>query len=452
MWGVATAAHQIEGAWLEDGKGLNIWDVYSHTPGKITNADTSEVACDHYHRFEEDIQIMADLGVKAYRFSIAWSRIIPDGKGTVNPAGIAFYNRLIDGLLAAGITPFVTLYHWDLPVTLQLENDGWLSYETAEAFERYATACFEAFGDRVKNWMTFNENWCTAVLGYGTGVFAPGRVSNDEPYLAAHHLILAHGLAVKKFRAGGYAGEIGIANNCDWREPLTDSQADKDAAQESLEFFFAWLTDPVVFGDYPKLMRERLGDRLPTFTTEESAMLRGSVDFIGLNHYTTHFASREPAPGSTVDPENGNGGMMADQHVHLSCDPEWAMTSMGWYVVPWGFRKMLNWVHQRYEGLPIYVTENGCSVDGNDKATALADAERVHFVQVYTDAMKAAVNEDGVDVRGYFCWSLLDNFEWCRGYDMRFGLVYCDFETLERTPKDSFYTYREIISGTNAEA
>ncbi|CAA6692313.1 MULTISPECIES: GH1 family beta-glucosidase [unclassified Lentimonas] len=448
IWGVATAAHQVEGAWLEDGKGLNIWDAYSHTPGKITNGDHSEVACDHYHRYEEDIDLIANLGTNGYRFSISWSRIIPDGKGAVNQAGIDFYNRLIDGLIAKGITPFITLYHWDLPLTLQLENDGWLSYETAEAFERYAETCYKAFGDRVTNWMTFNENWCTAVLGYGDGLFAPGRVSNTEPYIVGHNLLLAHGLAVKKFRDGGYPGQIGIANNCDFREPLTDKPEDIAAAQESLEFFYGWLTDPVVFGEYPQIMRDRLGDRLPTFTPEQSELLKGSADFLGLNHYTTHYASREPAADNPVESEDGNGGMSGDQQVCLSSDSSWHVNSMGWFVVPWGFRKMLNWVHDRYNGLPIYVTENGSAVAADTVEEAVDDQERADFIKGYTDAMKLAVEEDGVDVRGYFCWTLMDNFEWCRGYDMRFGLIYCDFETLERTPKTSYYAYRDIIKAS----
>lgn len=451
-WGVATAAHQIEGAWLADGKGLNIWDAYCHTPGKIDNGDTSEVACDHYHRVEEDVALMVELGVTSYRFSIAWTRIIPDGKDAINPAGIAFYDRLIDALVAAGITPFVTLYHWDLPLTLQLENDGWLSRRTAEAFQYYAETCFDAFGDRVKHWITFNESWCTAVLGYGTGIFAPGRVSPDEPYLAAHNLMIAHGLAVRSFRSGGYSGVIGIANNCDWREPRTDSAEDQAAAQESLEFFFGWFTHPVIFGEYPAIMRERLGERLPVFSPEDQALIKGSVDFLGLNHYTTHYASREPAETENIGPAAGNGGLFADQRVYLSYDPAWAKTSMGWYVVPWGLRKLLNWIQQTYGDLPIYITENGCSVAADTREEAVADDFRVNFLREYTDAMWQAREEDQVPVQGYFCWSLLDNFEWCRGYAMRFGITHCDFETLERTPKASFHAYHEIISAHHPES
>tara|TARA_R100000027_G_scaffold2734_9_gene2740 strand:+ start:45409 stop:46782 length:1374 start_codon:yes stop_codon:yes gene_type:complete len=449
-WGTATASYQIEGAWLKDGKGLSIWDAFSHTPGKIHKGDTGDTACDHYHLYEKDVEMMAELGITSYRFSIAWSRIIPDGKGEINPEGIAFYNRLIDCLLAKGITPFVTLYHWDLPLTLQLENDGWLSEQTSEHFRRYAKTCFDAFGDRVQHWITFNENWCTAVLGYGTGNFAPGRKSNDEPYIAAHNLLLAHGMAVQEFREGGYPGQIGISNNCDWREPLTDSKEDRNAAQESIEFFFAWLTDPVIFGDYPAIMRERLGDRLPTFTQSQKALLKGSTDFIGLNHYTTHYASRTPSEESSVDAKDGNGGMSDDQQVSLSSDPDWQRTSMGWYVVPWGFRKMLNWIHDRYANYPIYVTENGCSVEADSREAAVDDEFRANFLRGYTDALKQARDVDGVPVRGYFCWSLMDNFEWTRGYDMRFGIVYVDFESMERTPKASYHAYREIVAADRA--
>ena len=450
LWGVATAAHQVEGAWQEDGKGWNIWDAFSHTPGKITNGDTADVACDQYHRFEEDIALMVEMGVDSYRFSIAWSRVIPDGKGAVNPLGIAYYNRLIDTLLANGIQPFVTLYHWDLPLTLQLEDDGWLSYKTAEAFARYAGVCFDAFGDRVKKWITFNESWCTSVLGYGTGCFAPGRVSSDEAYIAAHNLMLAHGLGVHEFRERNLEGIIGISNNCDWREPLTGSEEDRAAAQESLEFFYGWLTDPVVFGDYPALMRERLGDRLPCFTEDQKIMLKGSADFLGLNHYTTAYASREKPSKNVLSASEGNGGIDSDQNVFLSSDSDWAVTSMGWFVVPWGFRKMLNWIDQRYADYPIYVTENGCSLAVEGGSDPVADDFRADFIRSYTDAMLEAVQEDEVDVRGYSCWSLLDNFEWARGYQMRFGLVYCDFETLERTPKNSFYAYKEIIQSSSA--
>lgn len=446
VWGVATASYQVEGGWQEGGKGLSIWDAFAHTPGRIMNGDTGDVACDQYHRFEEDVRLMRALGVGAYRFSTAWARIVPDGKGKANPEGIAFYNRLIDCLLAHGIQPWVTLYHWDLPLALQMEHDGWLSRQTPEAFARYARICFDAFGDRVRHWITFNEPWCTAVLGNGIGCFAPGRQSPDEPYVVAHRQLLAHGLAVKAFRDGRYPGAIGIANNCDWREPLTDAEEDRRAAQTSLEFFYGWFTDPVVLGDYPAVMRERLGSRLPAFSREERDLLKGSVDFLGLNHYTTQFVSRRRPEKNLMEGVSGNGGMADDVGVHLSFDPAWETTSMGWHIVPWGFRKMLGWIARRYPGLPIYVTENGCAVNEPDAATAERDDLRCLYLRRYTDAMLQARRKDGVDVRGYFYWSFIDNFEWARGYSQRFGLVRCEFDTLRRIPKASFRRYREIIN------
>ena len=446
VWGAATAAYQVEGAWQEGGKGLSIWDAYAHTPGKILNGDNGDIACDQYHRFEEDVELMRGMGITAYRFSISWSRIVPDGLGAVNQSGIDYYKRLINCLLSNGIAPWVTLYHWDLPLALQMEKDGWLSKETAEAFARYAKICFAAFGDRVKNWITLNEPWCSSVLGHGLAVFAPGRKSPDEPYLAAHNLLLAHAMAVKEFRAGKFDGAIGITNNCDWREPLTNSQGDRDAAQRSLEFFYGWFTDPVVFGDYPDVMRKRLGDRLPRFTDAERDLLKGSSDFLGLNHYSTSLASSEAPPSSgKADSIAGNGGMSDDQCVYLSDDPAWGKTDLQWNVVPWGFRKMLNWVCDRYPGIPVYVTENGCAVNEPDAETALNDEFRCRFLEGYIGAMKQAILEDGRNVKGYFCWSLMDNFEWAFGYSKRFGLIRCDYKTLERMPKKSYYHYRDII-------
>ncbi|MEM9930184.1 MAG: family 1 glycosylhydrolase, partial [Bacteroidota bacterium] len=257
VWGSATSSYQIEGAWQADGKGPHIWDVFSHTPGKTARGDHGDVACDHYHRYKEDIALMAKLGLKAYRFSIAWTRIQPDGMGEPNPAGIAFYNDLINELLAHGIEPWVTLHHWDMPAALQMEHDGWLGKKTTDYFARFARICFTAFGDRVKNWITLNEGWVMAILGYHDGVFAPGRTSDSEPYLAAHHLILAHAKAARVYHQEfqpTQGGKIGMTNNCDWRQPKTDSPEDRAAAQRSLEFYLAWFTDPIYLGDYPQIM------------------------------------------------------------------------------------------------------------------------------------------------------------------------------------------------------
>lgn len=445
VWGAATAAYQIEGGTLEGGRGYSIWDAFCRIPGRVHAMANGDVACDSYHRVEEDVRMLKLLGVNAYRFSIAWPRIQPGGRGAPNPEGIAYYNKLIDLLLANGITPFVTLYHWDLPLDLQMAHDGWLNREIVDDFTAYATLCFDAFGDRVKHWITLNEPWCCAVLGHGLGVFPPGRTDPDEPYLAAHHMLLAHAGAVRAFRERGSDGVIGITNNCDWREPLTQKPEDREAAERAVEFFYAWFADPVVFGEYPEVMRKRLGARLPEFTEEQKTLMKGSADFLGLNHYSTLYASAEkPEVDAGIGP-NGNGGMSDDQEVFLSADPAWERTDMQWNILPWGFRKLLNWIADRYPGYPIYVTENGCACREPDAVSALDDDQRCRFLKSYTDAMFEAVRTDGVDVRGYFCWSLMDNFEWAQGYTKRLGLIRCSPDNLERVPKRSFFTYREII-------
>ncbi len=453
LWGSATSAYQIEGAWQADGKGLHIWDVFSHTPGRTARGDNGDRACDHYNRYPEDIALMAKMGLKAYRFSIAWTRIQPDGKGEPNPAGIAFYNKLIDELLANGIEPWITLHHWDLPVALQLEDDGWLSKRTTDYFAAYARICFEHFGDRVKNWITLNESWVIATLGFHEGIFAPGRKSDSEPYLVAHHLILAHAKAVKVYREEfqpAQGGQIGMTNNCDWREPETNSPADRAAAQRSIEFFLAWFADPIYFGDYPAVMRERVGDRLPVFSPQEKLLIRGSSDFFGLNHYNTMYAS-DVEPGKKV--ENyvyANAGVFKDQHVALTADPTWELTDMQWPVVPWGLGKLLLWISKRYENPPIYITENGCATPDIVSEGKVDDPRRISFLNGYLGAVHDAIS-DGADVRGYFVWSLMDNFEWASGYDKRFGMIHINFETMERVPKSSATWYTEVIKNNGLE-
>ena len=447
LFGSATSAYQIEGAWLAPGKGLNTWDVFSHTPGRIARNENGDVACDHFHRYPEDVALMKEMGLKAYRFSLNWARIQPDGKGEVSPEGIAFYNDLIDTLLENGIEPWITLHHWDLPAALQAEDDGWLNPATADHFAEYARICFKHFGDRVTHWITMNESWVMAILGYYDGVFAPGRKSKDEPYVVAHHLILGHAKAVKVYREefrDTQRGMIGMTNNCDWREPLTDDPADQDAAERSLEFLLAWFTDPLYFGDYPASMRQRLGDRLPRFTEEERAYVKGSSDFFGLNHYQTMYASDVP-PGETADNYvYANGGIFEDQQVALTADPNWQLTDMQWPIVPWGFRKLLLWISERYGNPPIYITENGCATPDEVRDGEVHDPMRIGYLRGYLGAVSEAI-EQGADVRGYFVWSLLDNFEWASGYDKRFGMVRVDFDTLERTPKSSAKWYAGVI-------
>ena len=447
LWGTATSAYQIEGAWRTDGRGPSIWDAFAHTPGKTRNGDHGDVACDHYHSFKSDIALMKEMGVGCYRFSLSWSRLLPAGRGAVNEAGVDFYNRLIDCLLEAGIQPWVTLFHWDLPLALQMEMDGLLNPDIADVFADYAELCFERFGDRVKNWITLNEPWCSAYLGHGNGYFPPGRTSDDEPYIVAHHLIRAHAYVVDRYRRrfqSSQGGQIGIANNCDWREPLTDSPEDHAAAQRALEFFLGWFADPIYLGDYPASMRERVGDRLPPFTEADRKLIHGSSDFFGLNHYTTNYAAVARDAGAVATEFTGNGGLSQDQQVQLSDDPAWEKTDMGWSVVPWGLEKLLKWVDARYHHPAIYITENGSAwPDEDDRSVALHDTRRVDFLDGYIRACHEAIAA-GVDLRGYMCWSFMDNFEWARGYSMRFGLHWVDFETGERVPKNSARWYAEV--------
>ena len=446
-WGTATASYQIEGAWQEGGKGLSIWDAFTHTPGKIADGNTGDVACDHYHRYREDVALMSRMGLKAYRMSIAWARIQPTGRGKPNPEGIRFYSDLIDSLLEHDIVPWVTLYHWDLPLALQLELDGWLNPEMAEHFRAYAEICFQHFGDRVKNWITFNEAWVVSILGYGQGIFAPGRISNAEPYLAAHNLLRAHGMAVATYRERFQAdqkGMIGITNNCDWREPLTDSKKDREAAQRALEFYLGWFVDPIYRGDYPEVVRERVADRLPTFTPEDRGRIHGSNDFFGLNTYTTMYASHaEPGKLLRITPY-GNGGISEDQDVNLSTDESWEKTEMGWAIVPWGTRTLLHWIDKRYGGPDIVSTENGCALDDRVVDGRVEDPKRIDFLEGYITECHAAIQE-GVRLKGYFLWTFLDNFEWASGFTRRFGLHYTDFATGERIPKASARWYSGVV-------
>ncbi len=446
IWGSATSAYQIEGAWNEDGKGPSIWDVFCLIPGKVHEGDTGAIACNHYHRIAEDVALMKAMGLKAYRFSIAWARILPAGRGAVNQQGIAFYNKLINELLANGIQPWVTLYHWDLPAALEFEIDGWLGKDIADVFTEYAEVCFAHFGDRVKNWITINEAWVVAILGYGHGVFAPGKKSTDLPYVAGHNLLLAHAKAVALYRTKFQPlqlGTIGITNNCDWREPFTNSEVDKAAAQRALEFFLAWFADPVYTGDYPAVMKERLGDRLPTFTDAEKKLLKGSSDFFGLNHYTTMYAvdaTNNKEQGSVY----GNGGLSADQDVNLSISPDWKLTDMQWAIVPWGCKKLLQWIAERYNNPPIFITENGCAFDDKLVDGKVDDIERVAFFKGYITAIGEAI-DTGVNVQGYFIWSLMDNFEWASGYAKKFGIHYVEKDSLNRIPKASAIWYKGVI-------
>ncbi len=445
IWGIATSAYQIEGAWNEEGRGMSIWDEFSRVPGKTRGA-TGDFAGDHYHRWREDIQLMKELGVTAYRFSISWPRIFPEGTGAANPDGVRFYDELINALLDAGIEPWVTLYHWDLPLALQKEHGGWMSAATVDAFAAYSDFCFSQYGDRVKNWITLNEPWCSSVLGHGFGTHAPGRRSETEPWQVGHNLLLAHAKAVRIYRekyAKRQGGQVGLVNNCDWRVPAADCEADRAAAELALEFMLAWFADPVYFGDYPESLKSRLGGKLPEFSAEEKEMLKGSSDFFGLNHYSTYFARAVEKAGSGA--MIGNAGVFGTDEVELLPLADVPVSGgMNWSIVPWGMNKLLHWIDQRYAHPPVYITENGVAGIEPDAERAVNDTQRCAFFKDYV-ASGLKARDEGVDLRGYFAWCLLDTFEWAWGFEVQFGLIRSDMQTGERTPKNSFYTYRDIM-------
>ncbi|XP_024540820.1 beta-glucosidase 4 isoform X1 [Selaginella moellendorffii] len=462
VFGTATASYQVEGAFDEGGRGLSIWDTFCKTPGRILDASNGDLAVDQYHRYKEDVDNMAEMGVDAYRFSVAWARIYPDGleKG-VNKEGVTYYNKLIDYLLEKGIKPYVTLYHWDLPQKLHDSFGGWTSQEIVKHFAAYAETCFAAFGDRVKHWITFNEPLQFSVLGYGLGIHAPGRCSDrryckagdsaTEPYLAGHNVILSHAAAVKIYREKFKAlqgGVVGITVDAEWAEPMTDSVDDKVASQRRLEFQLGWFLDPFFFGDYPATMREYVGDRLPKFTPEEQKSVRGSVEFVGINHYSSRFVT----PALYAKPSDN---YHQDQRILTSAVRNGAVigdkAASPWlYIVPWGLHRVLKWVSERYNRPPIYVTENGMDEENNSTLTLdeqLDDLKRIHFYQDYLTAVLQATRE-GMDIRGYFAWSLVDNFEWAMGYTKRFGLYYVDYETLKRYPKRSARWFKRFLSNS----
>lgn len=426
LWGAATASYQIEGAWDEDGKGPNIWDEFTHQPGKIDDKSTGDIACNHYHNYKEDVKLMAACGLKAYRFSISWSRIFPEGTGQVNQKGIDFYNNLIDELLKYNIIPFITLYHWDLPYSHYLKG-GWLNKESAAWFEEYAKVIAENFGDRVKNFITFNEPSVFMGCGYWEGSHAPGLKLGEKDLLyIGHNIHLAHGKAVRIMRSIIPDAKIGITLATQPRIPLKDS--DKEDAYKAYfngglgGFFWStdyWL-DPIIFGKYSQKLLDEAKDKFPPFTNEEMALINEKIDFIGLNIYEACYH------GEYIRPF-GN-----------------AHTELNWDIYPqaleWGVK--LN--YERYK-LPIYITENGMSAhDWVSLDGKVHDPNRIDFLHRYLSGLKKAAAE-GCDVRGYFQWSLMDNFEWARGYNPRFGIIYVDYQSQKRIMKDSAYWYKNVI-------
>ncbi|MGH3095396.1 MAG: GH1 family beta-glucosidase [Streptosporangiales bacterium] len=443
LWGAATASYQIEGAVDEDGRGPSIWDTFTHTPGNVANGDTGDVACDHYHRYAEDVALIRDLGLGAYRFSIAWPRIQPHGKGPVNPAGLDFYSRLVDALLEAGVVPCATLYHWDLPQALE-DAGGWRVRDTAERFAEYAALVHGALGDRVPLWITLNEPYCTAFTGYAEGRHAPGAREGHGALAAAHHLMVAHGLAMRAMRAGRHGDErFGIALNLNPVVPATGSQADADAAQRAELLSNRVFTDPVLAGRYPAGERELWGE-LTDFGFRRDgdlALAAEPLDFLGVNNYHPMYAKH--APTSDTDPTRRAA---TDIDVLPNPPAELDRTAMGWPVEADGLRRLLGWLAATYPELPpVYITENGAAYPDAVVDGTVDDQERIRYLDAHLRAVRAAI-DDGVDVRGYFCWSLLDNFEWSFGFSKRFGLVYVDYPTQRRISKTSYRWYADVAS------
>ncbi|XP_068344998.1 beta-glucosidase 42-like [Pyrus communis] len=459
VFGVGTSAYQVEGACKDGGRGPSIWDAFSHSKGNIIDGSNGDVAVDQYHRYKEDVELIAKLGFEAHRFSISWSRIFPDGLGTkINEEGITYYNNFINALLEKGIQPYVTLYHWDLPLYLHENMGGWLNKQIVEYFSVYADTCFASFGDRVKDWITFNEPYQTAMNGYRVGRFASGRheCSSTEPFLVAHHQLLAHAAAVSIYRSkykDKQGGQVGLVVDCEWAEANSDTIEDKAAAARRLDFQLGWYLDPIYHEEYPKVMRERLGDRLPIFSEKDKELLKNSVDFIGLNHYTSRFIAHGRDNHDKGDFYKAQGiekivEWEGGEAIGEKAASEWL------YVVPWGMHKVLNYIAQRYNNPPIYVTENGMDDEDNDTSPLhemLDDKLRVSYFKRYLSAVAKAIR-DGADVRGYFAWSLLDNFEWAQGYTKRFGLVYVDYKNgLSRHPKSSAYWFLRFFKGVEGK-
>jgi beta-glucosidase len=430
VWGTATACYQIEGAWDADGKGESIWDRFSHTPGRIANGDTGDIACDHYHRWREDIALMKEMGLRAYRFSIAWPRVVPEGRGGENPTGLDFYSRLVDDLLEAGIEPFATLYHWDLPQALQDEG-GWPTRATAQAFADYADLASRRLGDRVKHWMTLNEPWVTAMVGHHEGRHAPGHTNLEEALAAGHHLLLAHGRAVPLIRRNAPDAQVGIVLNVNGKTPASPSSADRAAAWLQDGIVNRWFLDPVAARGYPLDIVQHYGSPMAFVQPNDLETISIPLDFVGINYYFRDVVRSKTIPEVENHP----------QTVLPNPNP----TEMGWEVHPEGFYDMLCRLHFDYHFPQLYITENGAAYpDQLGPEGTVDDPLRIAYLKGHLASVARAIAA-GVPLRGYFVWSLLDNFEWAHGYSKRFGLIYVDYATQQRIHKASAHWYRRVI-------
>jgi beta-glucosidase len=444
VWGSATAAYQIEGAARDDGRGPSIWDTFSRTPGKVHAGHTGDVACDHYHRYPADVAMMADLGLQTYRFSVSWPRIQPDGTGPVNPRGLDFYDRLVDELCGRGIDPFITLYHWDLPQSLE-DRGGWTQRDTAEAFADYASAVYGRLGDRVGTWTTLNEPWCSAYLGYGNGVHAPGRQDPAAVFAAVHHLLLGHGLAVRALRAAG-ADTVGITLNPAAVYPADPhNAADQQAVRLVDGLSNRIFLDPLFRSHYPVDMLEHIArfTDLGYLRNGDEKIIGAPIDLLGINYYSpTYVAARPGAVG-------GGGAHPGTEDIEF-LPPVGPLTEMGWMIEPAALTALLERIARDYPGVPLFITENGAAFDDKfnrddpDADGRVPDADRIAYLDGHLRAVHEAISR-GVDLRGYLVWSLLDNFEWAEGYRKRFGIIYVDYLTQRRVPKDSARWYQEVI-------
>jgi beta-glucosidase len=441
VWGVATSSYQIEGAADEDGRGPSIWDTFSHMPGKVAGGENGDVACDHYHRWASDLDLIVGLGASAYRLSVAWPRIQPNGSGPVEPRGVDFYRRLLGGMQERGITPFVTLYHWDLPQALE-DRGGWRSRDTAHRFAEYAGILAEAFEEFSPYWITLNEPYCSAISGYAEGRHAPGAREGHGALAAAHHLLLGHGLAAAELRARGGGSGVGITLNMSPAVPASSSEADVAGAARQDLLVNRLFTDPVLSGAYPADAAKVWGTLTDFSFLQEDDLetIAAPLDFLGLNYYYRAHV-RDAGLPTRADRSAFEIGV---ESVYPSGVDK---TQMGWPIEPSGLHATLTGLAARFPALPpIYITENGCAYpDAVGPTGEVDDAARIEFIQSHVDAMRQAM-ADGVDVRGYFYWSLMDNFEWARGYAPRFGLVHVDYQTQVRTPKASYHWFRTLAT------
>jgi len=425
LWGVSSSSYQVEGAWNEDGKGESIWDRFSHTPGNIKNGDTGDIACNHYHLHKKDVALMRELGVQAYRFSISWPRVLPKGKGATNRVGLEFYNRLVDELLEAGIEPWVCLYHWDLPQALQDEG-GWTNRSIARSFADYAGLIARELGDRVKRWLILNEPRCVAWLGHFTGMHAPGIKNLELALKVSHHLLLAQGKTIQTLRDVSQDFQIGTIVDLNVVHPISDDEKDREAASKLDEFQNRWFIDPIFKGEYPPLAKEAglEPDR------EDMDLIKQPLDFLGVNYYSRSLAVYDPS-----NPLMWIGVV----------DKKTPVTEMGWEIFPNGLYEILTRLRKEYGNPMLYVTENGAAFEDNVKRNGeVQDDDRIAFLRDHIAAAYRAIKE-GVRLNGYFVWTITDNFEWAEGYSKRFGLVHTNYKTLERTPKKSFYWYKQVI-------